>query len=1082
MKKLLFLSILFWLGASSLSLAQFYNGSNQAFGKNRVQHDDFFWYYFKFQKYNIYFYAGGRNIAEYTARTAPKIQAELENAFDYTLGEKIHFIVYNKIGQYHQSNVDYVEEEFNTGGQTQLSDSKIFLYYEGDYNELDIQIRKGLAAIIMNKMMYGDNWKEVIKNSALLNIPDWYVNGLVSYASRPWGPDISNRIFDGYQSRKYKRFNRLEGQDAELAGHSIWKYIEDVYGKKVIPNIVYMARVSRNVESGFLFVLGLSLKKLINDCDEHYRLKAANLDLIKVPAEDKIKFKTKKKFVYRNLIKAPGSDKIAFITNRMGRHKVHIYDPSTGKKKVVARGGTKLQRVNDLAKPVLLWAPEGERLGIITERKSDSWLTLIDLERKEKVKRPIYQLEKILSADFSPNGKHLVISAIKRGQTDLYKFTYASSVLKQLTDDIYDDLEPEFTLDGKSVLFSSNRKNDTLQFGVKANENLLGKKDIYLLTENGRTSSLRQITNTPDVDERQAFEDKEGRIVFIADESGVVNRHTGSLDSTISHIDTVIHYRRFTNIEQISDYTRNVLEQDFDPASGTVTQLMYNDGRFVFHTEDLKDQIQRSKEKASSKENDALNNGPIRDIFLELKPIAVKALPFKENVGPDSIDVSNYQFISVKNNAPVKRGNKAVVFGKPKVTESLQINKTPLVMPNQRNYSMNFTATNMVSAIDFNFANQLYQPFNGGPYVNPGTGMVLKVGVLDLFEDYKIEGGLRVGFNGLNIEYFLTLDNRSKRLDKRYSFQRQTLTQIDAILGTAVDLHINHFKYILKWPFSETFAIRGTASVRSDRTVFLSTEKATALINDVYEFRAGVKAELIYDNVREKGLNLYHGTRFKIFAERYQLTNHFDRDLNVIGFDFRHYQKIHRDMIFASRLAASTSLGYEKLIYYLGSVDNWVLLSNRPRFDTQTQIAQDQNYRFQTIATSMRGFIQNVRNGNTFAVITNEIRWPVFRYFLNRPLKSEFTSNFAINFFSDIGSAWTGWNPYSKSNQFNTYVINANPMTIYLDNKKDPLVGSYGIGFRAKLWGYFIRYDYAWGIEDRRIQKPISHISFSLDF
>jgi hypothetical protein len=84
--------------------------------------------------------------------------------------------------------------------------------------------------------------------------------------------------------------------------------------------------------------------------------------------------------------------------------------------------------------------------------------------------------------------------------------------------------------------------------------------------------------------------------------------------------------------------------------------------------------------------------------------------------------------------------------------------------------------------------------------------------------------------------------------------------------------------------------------------------------------------------------------------------------------------------------------------------------------------------------------------------------------------------------FNDIGSAWTGWNPYSKKNQFNTFVIERDPLTIYLDNKIDPIVASLGFGFRAKIMGYFVRYDYAWGIEDRAFQKPISHISLELDF
>ena len=1075
----LILSVVVLLGLlwPSFSHAQFYTGSQQTFGKNRVQHENLFWYYYRFDDYNIYFYAGGNQIAEYTARATRRIKSDLERNFDYNIDDKIHFIVYNKIGQYHQSNIDYVDEEFNTGGQTQLSGNKVFLYYEGDYNKLDEQIQRGLATIIMNKMMYGENWKEVIKNSALLSIPDWYVNGLVSYASRPWNAEVENRVIDGYTSKKYKRFNRLEGIDAEYAGHAIWRYIEEVYGSRVIPNIVYMARVSRNVESGFLFVLGISLKELIQNCADYY-IEKSRLELENREMPDlELTYKGKKRPLYRNLKKQPGGSKLAYVTNVLGRNRLYVYDTETKKRKKIMADGTRLQRVNDQSKPVVFWSKDGSKLAVITEKKSNSWLTLYDTESKEKVERPIYQLEKILSADFHPTGKNIVLSAINRGQTDLYTFTYSSSVLKRLTDDLYDDLEPHYSRDGQKILFSSNRPGEIDEEPENANSSLLGAKDIYSLDTRLKKNNLRRITNTPEVNESAAFQSKDLDYIFLSDDGNVINRFSGVPDSAIAAVDTSIHYRYFTNIRQISNYKRNILEQNYDPITDEVVQLMLTEGRYRFFMENLNDQKSRPEDSLSEVVVPEL---PFTSDNYDANPAHLEYESFEVEKPQEKINIYDYRFEHEEEAEPTTKKVRTKV--RAQFRDSLTRAPLPgLEMPNQRNYEMNFTATNMVSAVDFNFTNQLYQAYNGGPYAPPGMGMVLKVGVLDLFEDFKIEGGLRLGFNGLNTEYFISLDDRSKRLDKRYSFQRQSLTSVDANL-TSTDLHINQFKYILKYPLSETFAIRSTLGVRSDRTVFLSTDFGNLLRDDVYELRLSGKLELIYDNVRDKGLNLYNGSRFKIFAERYQLANNFQQDLNVIGFDFRNYQKVHRDMIFASRLAGSTSLGSQKLVYYLGSVDGWVIISDRERFDRQIQISEDQNYRFQTIATNMRGFIQNIRNGNSFAVLNNELRWPLFRYFANRPLKSEFTSNFQLVLFNDIGSAWTGWNPYSKKNQFNTFVIERDPLTIYLDNKIDPIVASLGFGFRAKIMGYFVRYDYAWGIEDRAFQKPISHISLELDF
>jgi hypothetical protein len=162
----------------------------------------------------------------------------------------------------------------------------------------------------------------------------------------------------------------------------------------------------------------------------------------------------------------------------------------------------------------------------------------------------------------------------------------------------------------------------------------------------------------------------------------------------------------------------------------------------------------------------------------------------------------------------------------------------------------------------------------------------------------------------------------------------------------------------------------------------------------------------------------------------------------------------------------------------MGGVDNWLF----PSFDTRASVAYDQNYVFQTLATNMRGFYQNIRNGNSFAVINAEIRLPVFRYFFNRPIRSEILNNFQIIAFADAGTAWTGWNPYSESNQLFTTYIDNNPLYIKVELLKDPIVEGFGGGLRTKLFGYFIRGDLAWGVEEGKINKPIFYLSLSTDF
>ena len=58
---------LIYLGLLTITLAQcynakaqFYNGMQMSFGKNRVQYKTNFWTYYRFDKFDVYFYTGGK--------------------------------------------------------------------------------------------------------------------------------------------------------------------------------------------------------------------------------------------------------------------------------------------------------------------------------------------------------------------------------------------------------------------------------------------------------------------------------------------------------------------------------------------------------------------------------------------------------------------------------------------------------------------------------------------------------------------------------------------------------------------------------------------------------------------------------------------------------------------------------------------------------------------------------------------------------------------------------------------------------------------------------------------------------------
>lgn len=776
--------------------------------------------------------------------------------------------------------------------------------------------------------------------------------------------------------------------------------------------------------------------------------------------------------------------------------------------------GQKLDRINDYSYPIVAWHPSGQILSYIYEKKGETWLVIYTIEDGEKVTKPIYNFIKILDFAYAPDGKSFVMSAVQNGQTDIYVYNIGGGSAIAITHDVFDDLNPRYVDNGKSIIFSSNRTNDTLNVKINPDVKLVTSFDLFVYNWQTRSQVLRRITNTPGINELQPQAWDSTHFAFLSDQNGIYNRFVGFFDSTISYIDTAAHYRYLARSIPVTNYKYCIIEQDISPGANKLTEVIFHSGKYWIYTEELKEfsSLGAVKLKNTRHRDRVIEIAKVEEEILQEEKLKnEKSLPNgkpmqtvkvynspsdrdKNKTDSTKVDINNYQFDgSPKPNVPA-----------PVVVNKVQndtlggdtVVKGPIdefILPIARNYKIQFSTEYVVSQLDNSFLNAGYQRFNGGGsaiYLNPGFTGLLKIGMTDLLEDHKIIGGVRLSSDLKSNEYVLYYEDRTHRWDKTMMLHRQAFLNVNGY-GTRSKIYTHEARYGLKYPFNEVLSARGTFGYRNDQRIFLATDYANLLAKNQYTNSANAKLELVFDNTIKRGLNLYNGFRFKIYAETFQgvdslfkaknsANRKLKNDLYAVGFDMRHYMKVHREIIWCNRLAGATSFGNEKLVYYMGGVDNWLF----PKFDQSVNIATNQNYTYQTLVTPMRGFWQNGRNGNSFIVLNSELRVPLFRYLFNRPLRSDFINNFQVIGFGDVGTAWTGKSPYDPENSLNVTVVSAqgNPIMVVLKNHTEPIIGGYGFGVRTRLWGYFVRIDWAWGVENRRVLPRETYISFSLDF
>ncbi|MCH7657417.1 MAG: PD40 domain-containing protein [Bacteroidetes bacterium] len=1069
--------------------AQFYNGHQMTFGKNRIQYYDFYWSYYRFENFDIYFNEFGKEIAEYTASVAEKKLIEIEDYFDYYLNKRLIFIVYNKLSDYKQSNLGQVTgtEDYNTGGYTRVIRNKVMLFFEGKHPEFEKQIAEAITEVLIHEMIYSGDVKDKVASSALINLPDWYIKGLISYIADPWNIQIENRVKDGILSGRYKKFNWLEGTEAVYAGHSFWRYIAKTYGDPIIPNIVYLTRINKNAGKGFLYVLGKKVRHLSKDWLAYYRDYFDDQTHDQIIPEKGIILKWPKcTRRYQEIKINPDNQLVAYVTKEFGQYKIWIYDSHTEKHKKIFSKEPKVEQLADRSYPILSWHPTGKLLAFISEEKGGLVLYLYRLSSGNFERINLLYFDKILDFSYSPDGTKFVFSAVKEGYTDIFIHNIASGTNEQITKDLPDDLNPRFINGGKEIIFSSNRSSDTLNLPENELNSTGFTYDLFIYDYQKKSDYLTRLSEGKFFDKFEPYQVKDNSFLYLNDKNGILNRYIGRFDSLISFIDTTTHYRFFTRSKPLTNYSTNILEYNYSPQTGKIGEIFFHNGKYKMRIEEFDSEnvipeekvIITSYQKERSKElqeKDSLET--LRKEVEKKYRMMMDTLkkPLSEYFQTEKIiDINSYIFEKEKENYFQQQLLKDY--------PDIRIDTGSFSLPKIRIYETSFFNNYFASQVDFGFLNNSYQTFSGGGgYYNPGINMLFKIGVNDLFENYKIIGGFRFSGNFDSNEYLLSVENLMGDFDKQLIFYRRAMNVLSDDALSKIYTH--ELFYSMKYPFNMVSALKSTFSLRNDMNVYLSTDIKN--LNRENEMRtwASFKLEYIFDNTRRRGINIYYGTRFKLFGEIYKQIDRKKSDLFVIGGDIRHYLKIHRDLIWANRLAVSTSFGSNKLIYYLGGVDNWIpFLSKIEIFDQSVQIDYSQNYAFQTLATNMRGFSQNIRNGNSFALINSELRWPFIRYFANHPISSGFLDNLQIVGFGDIGTAWAGLHPYLGQNAYDREVHINGPITVTINTNREPIVAGFGFGLRSQLFGYFIRADWAWGIENYILLPRVFYISLSLDF
>ena len=1057
--------------------------AQEPFGRVRIQYKPFRWQQLSTQNFIVMYYDGGEPSARRAAEYAEKELQRITALIGYYPYSKTTLLFYNSVGDLRQSNVGLTNDHQVNGGETPLARmSKVQIAFTGQETEFKRVLSTQLTEVLLNDMMYGGSLKEVLQSSYLLQLPDWFISGASAYAAEGWSVDMDGYLRDmtkqhptGFRTAPFFLRNPT------LAGQSIWNYVAERYGYTTIQNILNLTRITRDIEVGISSSLNVPFKVFLKDWLTYYR--ELNGQPVATLTEPDQKFRlggrNRHADVFSQPVVSPNGQLVAYARNEQGRYRVMVVNRDGSHRRTLSRGGYKTpdQQV-ETRLPVLAWRGNGQ-VAVAEASRGELALHLRDADGRGllrrvreavRLKRPaslFAAYDQILGMAYSPNGKALVFSAVRDGQNDIYLLRAGSRQPEQLTNDLFDDVQPVFLPGGQGLVFSSNRYLDSAGRARPATfPNVVNNYDLFLYHLDGRALPVETLVSTISNETRpRALSDDE--IVYLGEESGVRALYRYSLKTKERTL--------------FSSWLPNLQDFDYNAATTALAFVAPAQSRDLLYV------YPEYAPPAALPPTKTARQQTLEDRSQPVKAAAPKAAPAPAPVAPtaaapadsataprpaaprrkagEAVNTTDYQFEEdepAQATAARRRRLTPTTASTAAAAAAVVAEATPLTGPYR--YDTRFMADNVSTAL----------------FVDPllGLGLQFNATLTDALENHRIDASGYSPFGDIlkTSDIRAAYTNLTRRYDWSVAYRKQAYF---------FDFTNGRHRYgrhevapTVAYPFTHNLSVRGGPRFVNISRTRVSDVSTTEDLNTNY---VGYSGEVVFDNTIATGVNMMAGTRLKASVLNLRNVNDGGLSFGKLIIDLRHYQKVSRSIVWANRASYGQFFGNRSQLFRLGGMDNW--LNAGYENGRSTPFSPDRTFN-QQFVTNLRGFDYATREGPRYVLFNSELRIPIVQYFARRPIYSGFFRNLQLTGFADAGTAYSGNNPFNENNSFNTQVTggNGNPFTATVINFRNPFLVGYGVGARTTLLGFYGKADVAWGQQDYVTKGPKFYFSLGYDF
>ncbi len=576
-------------------------GANaQYFGRNKIQYKDHQWKVMSTPHFDIHYYEGGE---EFAARAALVMEDGYET-LSYKLKEvlpwRVPVILYSAHNDFLQTNVTTSLLPEGVQAFAEPSRRRIVLPFTRSFKEFQHTAIHELAHVFTFQIVYNRLLDNVFSRNYLFGMPLWFAEGLAEYLSVGWDADMDMFVRDAVIHDYLPPIYALGGYYNYKGGQSIFNYLADTYGHEKVVDIVTAMGSTRNAEAALQRTIGIGTEELSENWHKSLKKQYWPLYPNKAEAKDlgrQLTDHIKDRGYYNTKpVISPDGERIVFFSDRDGLIDIYMMSALDGtviRKLVTGQRSNRFESLHVLTSSIG-FSPDGKLISFVAKTKGKDTVYIVRTDNGDVEHVIEIDSDGLAAPSWSPDGRHVVVSATFMGQTDLVLIDLENESQRRLTEDAADQLTPRFHPDGKRIVytyfpeitvavpedFSGEHLNELAEMNFLADGNVNNEAtyDIYMLNmETGEQT----VVVASDGDDSSPVIMNDGRtLIYGSNVSGVNNLHAADLE-------TGEHYR-------FTDVLGGVFDPDVAEGKNRITFSAFVKGGWdVFVSDDLQGMLSR---------------------------------------------------------------------------------------------------------------------------------------------------------------------------------------------------------------------------------------------------------------------------------------------------------------------------------------------------------------------------------------------------------------------------------------------------------------------------------------------------------